>query len=106
MRASRNTLSAREVEYYLSGRSEFGFLPVVVAVGKGLGKTVRNVAVNAQAGQAGNVQADNGQASITPVKALAAPVSASSAIPFLLASTAGLGLGLLAGYMVGHARST
>lgn len=106
MRASPNTLSTREVEYLLSGESEFGFVPVLIAAGKAVGKTARNVAVNAQANARGQeVPAQEVQAAVPgPIVVHSAP--ASSAIPFFLASTAGLGLGLLAGYMVGHARST
>jgi len=89
----------------MSGESEFGFIPLVIAAVKKSGKVVHNVAANAQAGARGR---DRDQeiptASPGPIVVPGAP--ASSAIPFLLASTAGLGLGLLAGYMVGHARST
>jgi hypothetical protein len=105
VRASPNTLSTREVEYLLSGESEFGFVPVLIAAGKAVGKTARNVAVNAQANARGQeVPAEVPAAAPGPIVVPSAP--ASSAIPFFLASMAGLGLGLLAGYMVGHARST
>lgn len=105
MRASRNTLSAREVDYYLSGESEFGFLPLVIAAGKVVGKTAHNVAVNAQAG-AQSAQPDGASVSpAAPVAQVVSAPSASPALPIFLASVAGLGLGLAAGYAVGHARA-
>jgi hypothetical protein len=86
------------VDYLLSGESEFGFLPLVIAAGKGLGKTVHNVAVNAQAEGAG-------AGSTVPVVSVPQAPASSSVMPVLLASAVGLGIGLLAGYAVGHARA-
>ena len=97
MSVDRNTLTTREMDRMLSGQSEFGFLPLVAAAGKAVAKTTRNVIVNATATPAAPVAA---AVPAAPVEAPASPV-----IPFLLASTIGLGLGLAAGYMVGHARS-
>lgn len=85
----------------MSGESEFGLIPLVIAAVKKSGKVVHNVAVNAQANARGQEAA---VAAPDPIVVPGAP--ASSAIPFFLASTVGLGLGLAAGYMVGHARST